>query len=174
MLKGFFLVMTALGLATAAFGIYFIFYSNEARSWPSVQGEVVGTTVRTYTARAGSVTTSRDRERLRSFYPAITYRWTVDGRSYQGSRYSLGEAHDDYPERAEAEQAAATYPAGGPIAVFYDPADPASAVLDRSQQGGAFVPLPLGLLMLAIGVFGLKKLPQIQAAAAHADPVAID
>lgn len=175
MIKGFFLVLSALGLAMAAFGVYFIGYSNDATSWPSVEGRIVQTTVRTWTPRRpGGAGTDSERQRRRRFYPEVTYQWAVDGQTFTGSRYSLGESQDDHEERADAVEAARRFPAGGPIEVFYDPADPSSAVLDRSRQGGAFVPLPLGLLMLGVGLAGLKWLPQIKAAAATSSPMDID
>jgi len=165
MIKGVFVVLTVLGLAMAAFGVYFILYSNEATSWSSVEGRIVNTMVRTHTTSTPSTAaTAAARERLRTYYPSVTYRWTVDGQSYQGSRYSLGQEQDDFPEREDAERAATAFPAGSAIEVFYDPADPASAVLSRSRQAGAFVPLPLGLLILLTGVVGLKYSGRIAAA----------
>lgn len=175
MLKGFFLVLTVLGLSMAAFGIYFIGYSNEATSWPSVEGRIVQTTVRAWTpGGTGRALTPSERQRRRRFYPEVTYQWTVNGQSFTGSRYSLGESQDDHAERAEAVEAARRFPAGGPIEVFYDPDDPSSAVLNRARQGGAYVPLPLGLLMLGVGLAGLKYLPQLKAAAATSSPMDID
>lgn len=166
MIKGFFGAIAALGLACAVFGVYFIITAHEARFWPRTEGEVVSTTVRAQTLHAaGTQASRRARERFRTYYPEITYRWTVAGQAHTGSRYSLGESHPDYPERAQAVLAAATYPGGRTVDVFYDPADPGSAVLDRSLKGGAFVPLPLGLLMLALGAIGLRHAPAIEAAA---------
>lgn len=168
MLKAFFLGLTALGAACAAFGVYFILYSQEAGSWPTVEGRIVSTAVRAHTPRRGSTTlTPSERERRRRYYPEVTYTWTVDGRTFEGSRFSLGEGLPDHGEREQAEAAARAFRPGAPIAVFYDPAEPSSAVLDRSQKWGAFVPLPLGLLMLAAGVGGWLKLPALQAAAAQ-------
>lgn len=165
MIKGFFGAIAALGLFFAVFGVYFIFYGFGARSWPSTEGEVMSARVRVNILTGGTASGRSHREFDRTYYPEITYRWTVDGQVHTGSRWSLGESHPDYRERQEAAAAAADYRTGAPIEVFYDPDDPASAVLDRSLQGGAFVPLPLGLLMLAGGVFGMRKAPAIEAAA---------
>ena len=104
MIKGFFFLIAVLGLTMAAFGVYFILYSSEATSWPSVEGRIVRTTIGTYTGSTPSTAaTASARERLRTYFPRVTYRWTVDAQSYEGSRYSLGEEQDDFPERAEAE-----------------------------------------------------------------------
>lgn len=165
MIKGFFGGIAALGLACAVFGVFFIITGYEARSWPQADGEVVSTTVRIQILMAGgSKATRTSRERARTYYPAITYRWAVDGQTFTGSRYSLGASHPDFSERQDAVRAAAAFRSGQPVTVYYDPADPSSAVLERSLQGGAFVPLPLGLLMLAGGVFGLRRAPAIDAA----------
>lgn len=165
MLKAFFGTLALLGVALAVFGVYFIWYGIEARGWPSVQGQIVATMVRSHTL--GTVPRglpADQRERARTYYPEVTYRWSVGGQTFTGSRYALGESQEDFSERADAERAAARYPAGQAIEVFYDPADPSSAVIDRSSQSGTFVPLPLGLLMLAMGAGGLLKLPQLRAA----------
>jgi hypothetical protein len=166
MIKGFLGFIAALGLLFAIFGVFFIFDGLEARSWPSANGEVVSTRVQRHTFMQQKVEYSESRrEARRTYYPEITYRWTVDGQSYTGSRWALGESHPDYKERPEAEKAAAGYPSGMAIDVYYDPADPSQPVLDRSLKLGAFVPLPLGLLFLAAGIVGLRFAPAIEAAA---------
>lgn len=155
MLKAFFWAILGLGLAMAMFGVYFIAYSNAARFWPSVEGQVVSVSIRTHSSIHDARRSGADRHR--TYFPQVRYRWSVAGRAFEGRRYALGEEHEDYAERSEAQRAAARFPAGATVEVFYDPADPASAVLDPSQQAGAYVPLPLGLLMLAVGIAGLRQ-----------------
>lgn len=160
MIKLFFWSMLGLGFAMATFGIYFIAYSNAARSWPSVEGQIVSVSIRTHSSIHDGRHSGAHRQR--SYFPQIRYRWSVAGRSFEGRRYALGEEHEDYAERSEAQRAAAQFAAGTAVEVFYDPADPASAVLDPSQRSGAYVPLPLGLLMLAVGIAGMKKMGRLR------------
>ena len=136
--------------------------AREAKGWTKVQGRIINTTVRTYSPVG---TTRQERVRLRTYFPEITYTWTVDGQVHTGDRYALGEGHPDYQEREEARKAAAAFPAGQNIDVFYNPKDPSSAVLDPAMKSGALVPLPIGLLFFFCGFLGLRYLPQIQKAA---------
>ncbi len=174
MIKGFFGFIAALGLFFAVFGVFFIIDGLEARSWPAVEGSVVSTRVLTKTLMQQQSDFSESRrEARRSYFPEITYRWTVDGRGHTGSRYALGESHPDYKHREDAREAARRFPPGRAIDVYYDPADPSSAVIDRSLKLGAFVPLPLGLFFLAAGVVGLRFAPAIEAAARRGSEPAV-
>lgn len=173
-LKVFFAILLLLGVFFTLFGAYFIALGNEARSWPETEGTVVSVTIRSWTPGAGNQGRTRaQRERLREYYPEITYRWEVDGQSYTGSRYTLGTTHEKYDERDEAVAAAVKYRNGAPIPVYYDPKDPSEAVLDNSTSGAVFVPLPLGLLFAAAGWLGLKKIDVVQKAFASgaAEPI---
>ena len=114
-------------------------------------------------ATTGTTGTSRNR-----YYPEITYRWTVDGQSYEGDRYRLGETHEKYLEREAAVVAAGAFKNGMPIPVYYQVDHPSSAVLDPSLSVGVFVPLPLGLLFLASGWALLRFRPAIEKAMAAA------
>lgn len=173
-LKVVFAILLAIGVFFTCFGVYFIVLGNEARNWPEAQGTIVSVTIRSYTPVAGNQGRTRaQRERLREYYPEITYRWEVDGQSYTGSRYTLGTTHEKYDERTEAVAAALKYRNGAPISVYYDPRDPSEAVLDKSRSGAVFVPLPLGLLFAAAGWLGLKKIDVVQRAFASgaAEPI---
>jgi hypothetical protein len=165
MVKAAFGGIALLGLATAVFGVYFIFYGNEAASWPETQGTVVAAAVRTRTSSRLSQSPSQ-RDRSRQFYPFITYRWTVNGQTYTGSRYRIGANADGYyfDEREKAQEEVDRQRPGSAIPVFYDPDDPSAAVLLPDASGGIYVPLPLGLLMLAFGVLGVKAVPTKPAA----------
>lgn len=167
MLKAVFGGMALLGLVATAFGIYFILFGNAAASWPETQGTVVSTTIQTSTARAATGTGSaavRRREALRQYYPSITYRWTVDGQTYTGSQYQVGTTAPKFDEPEQAQAEADKHPAGSAIPVFYDPANPSTAVLAREVSSGVYAPLALGFVMLVLGAGGLKFLPQLSAA----------
>lgn len=173
MVKAAFGGLLLLGLVTALFGIYFIVYGNAAASWPEVQGTVVSATVKSRTSMRRSQTVGQ-RDRLREFYPSITYRWTVNGQTYTGSRYQLGANAESYyfGERDKAQAEVDAHPVGKSIPVFHDPADPSAAVLVRDTSSGVYVPLPLGLLMMALGGLGLRFLPARPAAATSGRPSA--
>ncbi|MCB1036765.1 MAG: DUF3592 domain-containing protein, partial [Acidobacteria bacterium] len=140
------------GLLMTGFGAYFIAEGYAAESWTEVEGQIVSARVRVHTDLSSSKHLSRaERERYRRYYPEITYRWTAGEERYTGSRYRLGETHEKYKERTDAEAKAATFVTGAPITVYYDKDHPDQAVLDPSLSVGVFVPLPLGLLILGMG-----------------------
>ncbi len=164
MFKIFFIALAVIGLATTLFGIYFIALSRQAASWPSVTGHVVSTQVRTDHSQTDRGLSAAERARTQRYYPDIHYRWSVDGQVYSGSRYRLGTSHEKFDSREQAEAAAARFPAQSTLPVYYDPRNPAQAVLDPGASVGVYAPLPLGLLFLGVGLLGLRYLPQLQQA----------
>lgn len=124
-----------------------------AARWPSVPGEIVSSA-----PSSGQVTThhatydeSEDKVEVRN-YARITYQYTVAGQPYTCSRLSVGEdlGNDDVEGKLQ------RYPVGRAVQVFYDPADPAKAVLERDlPQGCAKAGLiGLGLIGAIIVFFG--------------------
>lgn len=100
---------------------------RRARRWPSVMGRIVSS------APGFALTRVDNREMPRNERIAnISYAFEVAGRTYQGKRVTLAE------KTAESEVAdlLARYPVGKIVTVFYDPADPSNAVLDREMPKG--------------------------------------
>jgi hypothetical protein len=87
-----------------------------AFTWPAADGVVVRSGVQT-----------RDVNRL-----SIAYEYEVDGRTYTGTRYSYGEVGTD---TRHWHKVAAELPAGTPVTVRYDPADPAESLLQPGLNG---------------------------------------
>jgi hypothetical protein len=86
----------------------------------------------------------------RAHEAGVSYTYTVDGREHHGSAVCFG------PRRTFAFLAraqAGSYPAGEKVDVYYDPADPGSAVLSRSVS---FSAMPFLLLALAGGWLGAR------------------
>ena len=164
LLKGSLLFTSLIGLALTCFGIYFIALGSAAVTWAEAEGRVVSTLIRTDTSVTSDATQAQI-EASRRYYPEITYRWSVNGESYSGSIYQLGTTSKKYKSRTDAQAAAAKYPDGSALAVYYDPKQPSQAVLNRAVSAGVFVPLPIGLLLLAVGLLGFRYRAQIQAAA---------
>jgi hypothetical protein len=92
-----------------------------------------------------------DRTERRNF-ASITYRYTLEGKAYTCSRLSIGEdlGNDDV------EGKLTRYPKGLAVEVFYDPADPGKAVLERTLPEGCAKAGLIGLALVigAIAFFG--------------------
>jgi hypothetical protein len=143
----FFIVI---GGALLAFGVVFLRDANASANWPTTPGRVEN--VRVTWDNVGS--TQAAPERAYSFI--VTYSYAVAGEPYAGNRYSLGEGSTATGRRFPSEEAArnaaaAAYRSGQDVTVYYDPADPAQAVLQPGVNWGTYVPLILGAFFLLCG-----------------------
>lgn len=84
--------------------------------WPSTMGTVIASYLERRSSSDGSTN-----------YPVVQYSYQVGGRTYQSSKLAPG------PEvgGTGAGKVVARYPAGAQVMVFYDPNNPAEAVLER-------------------------------------------
>lgn len=94
-----------------------------SRKWPGVEGTVLGAEVVAVTRKQG-----------RAHAPVVRYRYEVNGRSYEGERIALGPPRSG--SLASAEATLATYLDNEHVMVYYDPENPAKAVLERGVGGG--------------------------------------
>lgn len=84
------------------------------------------------------------------------YAYRVDGTLYEGHRYSLTGFT---PTQGGAQSVARTFEPGTRITVWYNPARPAEAVVDRGDPQVPFVLGIAGLMLLAICVWVLLVVP---------------
>jgi hypothetical protein len=81
--------------------------------WPSTNGTVLSASVQVGTAGA-----------TRTEHPLVYYAYQVDGQLFQGHRVRF--AGSPWQATAVVDHC----PAGSPVTVFYDPADPSSSTLE--------------------------------------------
>jgi hypothetical protein len=118
-------------------------------AWPYVPGRVTASTLRE------SVTPGdAEHSNTVSYFPSIQYEYAVNAQTYQSHRMAFQEK--SYRSRRKALEALKAYPPGQPVWVFFDPADPRSAVLDRQAHGNN-IALILGPLLLLASVVALVK-----------------
>jgi hypothetical protein len=151
--------MFAFGLPVAAIAVgafcavYFVKMRLQARAsaaWPVAPGKIT----RSEVARDVLAVKEESTGRIRyddKYRPVIQFVYRVGGRDYFGSGVTGGwtSLHGS-PERAEAVVAA--YPAGKEISIYYDPAQPRTAVLERGKAAGGFAPLVVGAVFSLAGV----------------------
>jgi hypothetical protein len=84
--------------------------------WPAAMGNVIMSTVERRSSEDGYTD-----------YPVVQYSYQVGGQAYQSYKLAPG------PEMGGtgARKVIAKYPAGAQVMVFYDPRNPAEAVLER-------------------------------------------
>jgi hypothetical protein len=99
---------------------------NQARArasigWPTVAGKVERSEVEYGAGRYGGY-----------FRLAISYLYVVGDREYEGRRVRFGSPR--FSRKEFADRFAEKFPKGAEIAVYYDPNDPVTAVLDSSDE----------------------------------------
>lgn len=149
------------GLFLAVFGVFFIVEGFAVRHWTEVTGEVINVRIKIDNSLQDK---SINREKGRRYFPEIKYRWSMEGKEYEGDRYRLGTTFEKFKTRGEASQAAEPYTAGGPVAVYVNPKDPNSAVLDR-RANATYIPLLIGILFLTTGALIYRFRDQLAAQA---------
>jgi hypothetical protein len=132
-------VLLLFGLVFGGVGLQRYSVARASSDWPSVQGQITSGRIQT---------TQRDGKN--EYMPTVRYSFTVEGRGYSGSRIT---ASDEYQKnRGSAQDILARYPVGGQVEVFYNPADPGVAVLEKGMPGNVKVLLVTGGLCLAFSV----------------------
>lgn len=106
-------------IIAAGVGLFAWFAISDMRtnSWPTVTGQVVATTI-----------DSSQSSRRSSYLPKAVYTYEVDGRRYQNNDIWFGESKS-FRKYANASNILAPYRVGGPVTVYYDPADPSRSRL---------------------------------------------
>ncbi len=118
-------------------------------SWPSVNGQMVASKVQ----RKVDVG-DEDSGTTISYSLLVIYDYQVAGKSYQGTQFSFQDK--SFNSEAKAVALLASFQAGNPVEVFYDPASPGSAVLERQAHGNIFL-LILGPVLFIAGIVMMAK-----------------
>lgn len=105
--------------------------ARRSLDWPTTGGKIV-------------VSEVREHSYTDEFYEYIAYDYQVDSRSYTSASVSFGDGLLPYSTRQNLRQ---VYQVGKTVTVYYDPANPRSAVLVPGNGYG-----PLQYLLTAVGV----------------------
>ncbi|MBI3241398.1 MAG: DUF3592 domain-containing protein [Chloroflexi bacterium] len=117
---------------------------SASKSWPTTTGTVLSSSVELRRSRSGRSGYSL------SHYPVVVYDYEVRGQRYQGNRIGFSEIGTGWA--GPAQQKIAGYPVGGAVRVFYNPQNPAEAVLEQSAPGNPF--LWIIVIVLAASLIG--------------------
>ena len=117
--------------------------------WLPTPGKIISSRSEARKVRVSGVgVDSNDATEIRNF-PAITFEYKVGKKTFRGSRYSVKENLGNF----EVAETLAQFPTGAEVTVFYNPADPSKAVIERTLPDGAFkfmVKLSAGLMIGAV------------------------
>ncbi|NWF69370.1 MAG: DUF3592 domain-containing protein [Chloroflexi bacterium] len=108
-----------------------------SRGWPSVVGTVL----------ASQIEMRRSGNTGRTPHPVVIYSYAVDGKQYTGNRISFGGSlGGSMIAYRKIEQ----YPAGSSVSVYYNPANPADAVLEQTSASGTLLLWIAGIIILML------------------------
>jgi len=117
--------------------------AESSQSWPATTGHITDAHVSHHTS------TDSDGDTSDHYSPKVRYTYPVAGTTYEGDKIGFG-FQQSFGNASKAQAALTRYPVGGQISVFYDPNNPADAVLER-RAGGSNVSLMIGIVFLVIG-----------------------
>ena len=146
-------LLVATGIVALIFGIRNISLAAVSKSWPGVPGVVEESSVE---INPPSPSGPRQAQDAKTTYGArIRYRFTVDGRNYQGDRIGLGDYSASYKGRVD--EVVARYPKEGTVTVYYKPGNPAECLLEPGVQFQSWLLPVVGCVLLAAGSFWLRS-----------------
>jgi len=121
-------------LILSGIGLILIFSAQKAKkksaasqSWPSVKGNVLSAEVHQTKIRDPRT----GRKTISQFTPRITFSYSVIGKPYQSSRYSISTKSMAHKKVAEIVDG---YKPGDNVDVYYNPEDPAEGVLLQAES----------------------------------------
>jgi hypothetical protein len=117
----------------------------QSRSWTTAVGAV-----KESSAVPKSIVTSARRGAVGTHIVRLRYEFTVNGRTFTGTRQSLDDVGVIKSEEL-AQREASALPAGSAVRVFHDPNDPARSLLTPGVPVGPTVGGFLGALLIAAG-----------------------
>ncbi|MCI0396561.1 MAG: DUF3592 domain-containing protein [Chloroflexi bacterium] len=129
----FLILFGGLGIGLSIWGWNILQNARASTAWPTAQGQVV----------SSEVTVSTSSEGGDSYNPQVTFVYAVNDQQYQDDTIKFGET--SYGNRNRAQEVADKYPVGATVTVYYDPSDPATAVLEPGVSGGSYLILGLGV-----------------------------
>jgi hypothetical protein len=104
---------------------------RKAKRWPYTTGKVIVSDVHSRRKKPGEIGYKQGDAEVAN-EPQVEYLYHVGGRTYRGQRVTIGERTAGF----ELESILARYPVGAAVTVYYDPANPQTAVLERDLPAG--------------------------------------
>lgn len=111
--------------------------------WPSVPGTVTVSTIKSSRSSKGGTTYGAN----------IHYTYSVSAKNYVGTRVTFVDVSTS--NSSDARGTLARYPVGKAVNVFYNPNDPADAVLETGFTMGLLLPLGIGTIFALVGGLAL-------------------
>lgn len=146
------LLIAAIGVVLLVAGFLMARTPGKSTGWSTTTGQILASTIN-YRRRSGGG---------HAPYPLVMYVYQVEGQQYQSQRIYFGGAVGGSAMTGIIKK----YPVGTQVPVYYNPQNPADAVLERSIPMAKFLGL-IGVILIATAaatyfmpkMFGLSPLP---------------
>lgn len=123
-----------------------VFEGYVSSTWPQTTGTIQESRIDSFWSSIGTRGGGRT-----GHAPVVIYTYTVDGRSYRGSKIDTRGTWNYKSSR----QIVDAFPLGSQRAVYYSPANPENSILIVGVHRSSFFGLVLGMLILSFGtLFG--------------------
>ena len=118
------------------YGVPVLRKAYESWNWTSTQGKIIR---------------SRVEIDERSHFPKVVHQYEVNGKSYESDTIWIG-SDVGIPSRPRARDIVKRYPVGREVTVYYDPAAPQQAVLQRGVHATSLFHVYFGGAFFGIGL----------------------
>ena len=143
---GLFLVI---GIAVLLTGVSSSQQAIGSSQWPTVPGAVTASWVDSYITTPTPTSNGSVGAGSTFYTPQIRYSYIVSNRTFAGSQVGFGDYSST--DSSHAEQVTARYPVEQPVTVYYDPKNPAQAVLEPGFGAMLLIPLGIGSVFTLLG-----------------------
>jgi hypothetical protein len=127
--KQIFILCIIIGIGLLGLGYYFQKKAEAIDKWPGVTGKVIAAKVVQSTSQKSLRRNDKSSQSVLTFYPVIEYEYTVNDKKYSSDRLSLSVEPKSNPKYFE--PILKKYAPGTDVKVFYNPDNPADAVLEK-------------------------------------------
>lgn len=146
---GTFILAVLFGFLGLLFSVMFwdkLNLDKKIRNWPSVPGKITSSRIEERLSARRNGASGRSKR----YMPVVKYSFTVTGTVYHGER--IGNGIYVGITRGAPERVMKRFPAGATVPVYYDPAAPSEAVLEKTMPFNA-IRLCFGIVYCIVGVF---------------------
>ncbi|MFC3652271.1 DUF3592 domain-containing protein [Dyella humi] len=142
----FSLIFIFIGVVAINFGRNTAAKAKQSLSWPTTEGEIA------HSAVLYQTDTSATADNASTYKADVVYRYKVHGKSYSSSKISF---LDLASTTNRAQSVVSRYPDNSTVQVYYNPTNPAEAVLEPESVSGITFLYVFGGLFAAAGLFFL-------------------
>ena len=129
------------------FGVESLFAANASKSWPTVQGKILSSSVDSKRSDKGGTT----------YHAEVLYEYNVGGQTQSSHDVAFGGYGSSDPSHARS--IVNKYRAGADVTVYYSPSNSSKAVLETGISGQAFFLPGFGAVFFSAGLAMFMFMP---------------